>query len=409
MLILTYAATRGSGITPIDKGARTSGDYVLCYQKQNIIIQNSLSISLSSPSSLIIETLFTRSKLSACREDMRAAFTISAVAVAAAQVHAQDLNQTIVGCVEVECPASSQDTVNDNCTIADTGSFPYIGLTRVAAPSQQTNDTALSGLSWVKGFNITDSSGGRNFHSSFYLGAPPSLSLNASTGGCAVFMHGVSSSLAFGQNQTDPEAQGTCADAMGASCVSALTAAARSHISDYYNTNGDKPSAADACARLQSDLQNATVDACAPIQKGSWSNFTSVALTGDGAPQPISQQQNASSNCWPITPKDDSLALVSEYTQPGSDLVEDAEKAQWAITPILTVYYPISDGSPLHDVDASLSCVKVMGPARASLDTMNNGTNDNTGSGAAALSSSYPLVSATFCAVIAAVFASYMA
>ncbi|KAI0149960.1 hypothetical protein F4776DRAFT_187298 [Hypoxylon sp. NC0597] len=335
---------------------------------------------------------------------MRAALTLSAAAIAATRVHAQDLNQTIVGCVEVECPASSQDTANDNCTVADTGSFSSIGLTRVP-----TNDTAISGLSWVKGFNITDSSSGRNFHSSFYLGAPPSLSLNASTGGCAVFLHGVSGSISFGQNETDATALGTCNDAMGASCVSALTEAARSHISEYYSAGDNRPSTADACARLQSDLQSATFDSCAPIQRGSWNNFTAVALTGDGAPQPISQQENASATCWPITPKEDSLTLVSEYTQPGSDLVADADKAQWAITPILTVFYPASDGPQASDIDASLTCVKAMGPARASLDTMNNGTNDTPGSGAAALSSSYYLASATFCATFVALFASYAA
>ncbi|KAI1136075.1 hypothetical protein F5Y05DRAFT_123144 [Hypoxylon sp. FL0543] len=337
---------------------------------------------------------------------MRTALAISTAAIAATHVRAQDLNQTIVGCVEVECPASSQDTVNDNCTIADTGSFPYIGLTRVATA---TNDTALAGLSWVKGFNITDTSGGRNFHSSFYLGEPPSLTLNASTGACAIFMHGVSASLSFGQNETDATAQGTCSDAMGASCVSALTDQARTRIQSYYSGGGDAPSIAEACTRLQGDLQHATFDACAPVQKGTWSNFTAVALTGDGAPQPISQQRNASSTCWPITPKDDSLTLVSEYTQPGSDLVADAEKAQWAITPVLTVFYPISDGNAPQDVDASLTCVKAMGPARASLGTMNNGTSDTPGSGAAGLSASYSLTAATVCTVFAAVFASYAA
>lgn len=210
---------------------------------------------------------------------MRATLALSAAAIAATQVRAQDLNQTIVGCVEVECPASSQDTVNDNCTVADTGSFSSIGLTRIPT----TNDTSISGLSWVKGFNITDSSSGRSFHSSFYLGAPPSLSFNASTGGCAVFLHGVSGSISFGQNETDATALGTCNDAMGASCVSALTDAARSHISEYYGAGDNRPSTTDACARLQRDLQNATVDACAPIQKGSWSNFTAVGELQPGA------------------------------------------------------------------------------------------------------------------------------
>ncbi|XXH02553.1 hypothetical protein Hte_008930 [Hypoxylon texense] len=330
---------------------------------------------------------------------MRTTVTITALAAAAAQ--AQDLNQTIVGCIEVECPAAA-DNVNDNCAVADTGSFPSIGLTRVP-----TGNSALSGLSWVKGFNITDSSSGRAFHSSFYLGTPPGLNLTDSTGACAVFLHGASGSLSFGQNATSATAQGTCADAMGSSCVDALVSRARTLVEGYAGED-DRPSISDVCARLQKDLEDGRDDACASISGGDWTNFTGVALTGDGAPQPLSQQQNASSACWPIIPKQDELTLISEYQTAGSDLIEDAEKAQWAITPVLTVFYSAGDRSLVTDVDASLSCVKTMGPARASLDTINDGS-DDPDSGAAALLPSGSWMPTAFAITLATIIISYAA
>ncbi|KAI1103607.1 hypothetical protein F4804DRAFT_309684 [Jackrogersella minutella] len=337
---------------------------------------------------------------------MRRSLTVSALALAATQlqVHAQELDQTIVGCAELDCPASSADTANDNCTIADTGSFPNVGLTRV--PS---SDAALAGLSWVKGFNVTDPpTGNRTFHSSFYLGAPSSLALNASTGACAVFLHGAAAwSLAFGVNGTGETAQGTCSEAMGSTCVDAIVARAKELVGDYTDSD-DVTSTVDACAKLQSDLLDSTLDACTPISKGSWTNFTSVALTGDGAPTAISQEQNSSSACWPITPKEDSLTLVTEYTVEGNDFVADAEEAQWTITPILTVFYPASNGSVVDTIDASLSCVKAMGPAKASLDTINDGTND-TDSGATALSSPNSLTTAVSCFTAAVLFGLYAA
>ncbi|KAI1459465.1 hypothetical protein F4805DRAFT_63664 [Annulohypoxylon moriforme] len=338
------------------------------------------------------------------------AFTVLVLAASTATL-AQDLNQTIVGCAELGCPASSQDTANDNCTIADTGSFPYVGLTRVSS-----NSSSLSGLSWVKGVNITDSASSANsntsrtFHSSFYLGAPATQSLNASGGACAVFLRGAESwDMSFGgENATDETAQGTCADAMGASCVDALVARAKTTIAGYYSGSGDAPSNADACERLRQDLVNSTLDACVSVSRGSWANFTSVALAGDDAPEPISQQENSSSTCWPITPKEDSLTLVAEFTEAGSDLVADAEEAFWAITPILTISFPTENGTVADAINASLSCVKAIGPARASLDTINNGTDDQD-NGAISLSSSYPVATGVSCVVAAILFALYAA
>ncbi|RYP55131.1 hypothetical protein DL768_000250 [Monosporascus sp. mg162] len=304
-----------------------------------------------------------------------------AIVLAAVTAHAQDPEKTIYGCVDVGCPASTQDAANDNCTVAGR-SFPYVGITRIPTGSE-----ALTGLTWSKGFNITGNSE-RMLGSSYYLGTPPDLDLG-NTGACAIFFHGASRSIFFETDApTDETTQGTCNDAMGSACVDALTARAR-------NLDiGEDASSEEVCARLRDDLEENMDDACAPITGGSWTNLTTVALTGNGAPEPITSQQNASSNCWPVTEKQDDLTLVSDYQVPGGVSVDDVYNAQWAITPILTLFYPNGEGSLVDAADASLSCVKVMGPALASVDTMSNGTTESEG-GAASLS-----ISGSYCAVL---------
>ncbi|RYP64624.1 hypothetical protein DL770_009159 [Monosporascus sp. CRB-9-2] len=294
-----------------------------------------------------------------------------AIVLAAVTVHAQDPEQTIYGCVDVGCPASTQDSANDNCTVAGR-SFPYVGTTRIP-----TGSGALTGLTWSKGFNIT-SNGERMVGSSYYLGSPPDLDLS-NTGACAIFFHGASQLISFGADSVNDETgQGTCNDAMGSACVDALTARARNLDID------DGASSEEVCVRLRDDFEENMDGACGRIT-AAWTNLITVALTGNGAPEPITSQQNASSNCWPVIEKQDDLTLVSDYQIPGGDSIDDVYNAQWAVTPILTLFYPNGEGSPIDAADASLSCVKVMGPALASVDTMSNGTTEDEG-GAASLS-----------------------
>ncbi|KAI3322530.1 hypothetical protein HD806DRAFT_128338 [Xylariaceae sp. AK1471] len=290
-------------------------------------------------------------------------------------VRCQDLNTTIVGCAGLDCPASSADTANDNCTVVD-NSFTYVGLTR--APTTQDS---LKGVSWTKGFHIVDLPGNnRTFQSSFFLGMPPDLKLR-DTGACSVFLHGVSASLSFGDDGADVEtSQGTCANAMGSECVDALLERARDFFNDTKTSNN---SDADLCSALQDDLHQNMDDACLRVSKGSWTNLTSTALTGNDSPQPISAADNSTSTCWPVLPKQYQLTNVADHIVQGTLLVADAEKAQFAITPIITVFYPSGDGSIVSTVDASLTCAKVVGPPRASLDTIDDGSGDDDDKGSA--------------------------
>ncbi|KAI0490981.1 hypothetical protein F4859DRAFT_30051 [Xylaria cf. heliscus] len=238
------------------------------------------------------------------------------LALSVSYVRAQEFKQTIVGCAELECPPSSADTANDNCTVAD-NSFPYVGLTRI--PTQKPD---LKGkVSWTKGFNIADTpDNGRTFHSAFYFGTSPDLDLET-TGACAVLLHGVETALSFGTDVPKETAQGTCFDAMGSDCVNALLDRARkvldtflflnnTHSGDFLNNSRFGRV---ACATLQDDLSKNMDDACLPISKGSWTNLNSTVLSRKGAAQPISGDKNSSSTCWPVLPKENQLTLVSEY------------------------------------------------------------------------------------------------
>ncbi|KAI1123466.1 hypothetical protein F5Y10DRAFT_270036 [Nemania abortiva] len=285
------------------------------------------------------------------------------LALLVAYACAQALNQTIVGCIALQCPPSTESVV-DNCTVADS-SFSIVGFTQIP-----TENNDLKGkVSWTKGFNATDNlHNNRTFHSSFYFGTSPDLDLG-DTGACAVLFHGIEAALSF--DSFDKEtAQGTCSDAMGSGCVTALLDRAKKLLDSFGN---DIPSSEEACSKLQDDMLKNMDNACLSVSK-SWTNLTPTILSGNGALQPLSGDKNSSSTCWPVLPKENQLTLASEYYTKGGGSIDDLEAAMFAITPILTLFYPTGNQSIVTEADASLSCLKVVGPDRASLGTMSDGS-----------------------------------
>ncbi|KAI0505422.1 hypothetical protein F5B22DRAFT_627720 [Xylaria bambusicola] len=292
-----------------------------------------------------------------------------ALALSTAYARAQDLKQTIVGCVDLECPASSAAPADDNCTVSDK-SFSYVGLTRIP-----TENKDLEGkISWTKGFNVINTAeDGRTFDSVFYFGTTPDLDLG-DTGACAVFLHGIENELSFDKVNVNVEtAQGTCSDAMGPDCVNALVERAKKLFNNF---EGDTPTSEEACSKLKDDLQKNIDDACASITKEPWTNVSVSALSGEAAYKPLSGDKNSSSTCWPVLPKENQLTLAGEYQTQGSDKIDEIQKALYSVTPILTVFFPTGKQSIVSEVDASLSCLKVVGPSRASADAMDDGSGD---------------------------------
>ena len=196
-----------------------------------------------------------------------------AVAAAAVNiVNAQDSEPTIVGCRDLECPPAG-DGENDNCTVADR-SFIAVGTARLASDNK-----ALEGLAWTQGFHAASTEHqGRDFGSSFYLSTPPDLDLAKSgTGACALFFPGLHRTLEF--DESGPhlmDTEGTCADAMGAKCVKALTFWASELEVDR------DASAQENCDALREHLLAVYPQACEEIRKPMISLWIDQPVTAVG-------------------------------------------------------------------------------------------------------------------------------
>ncbi|KAJ9131159.1 hypothetical protein NKR23_g11842 [Pleurostoma richardsiae] len=214
-------------------------------------------------------------------------------------VPAQDLPETIVGCADLQCPPNAAATSAECLLVNKT--FAAIGLARIPTAS-----SSLDGLSWVEGVAVEDDGNTRHFDKTFYLGAPASADLSG-TGSCAVFFTQVSEDVTFGDGDSSIT-QGTCAQAMSAECVSALTTRA-------LNANVSGLASEDACAALQVEFENNLDASCARYATGTqWTGVVTRPLSGGQAAGPITPLENETSNCWPIVPKQDSLSLVLSST-----------------------------------------------------------------------------------------------
>lgn len=208
----------------------------------------------------------------------------------------QDLSSTIVGCDELGCPLTSGDDYT--CTVAN-DTFASVGLTRIPGVPD-----AYSGISLVKGVNMSAAdTQDRKYQSVYYLGAPASLSID-SLDGCAVVFHSTVNGPEFNGSSLATD-QGTCPDVIAQTCIDALTQRATSIASNSTSES--------ACDSLRDSLNNSTLSECADMVgtgKGL-GNFTVTALSDLS---PITSSQNSSSDCWPITPKTDSLARIVDDT-----------------------------------------------------------------------------------------------
>jgi len=173
----------------------------------------------------------------------------------------------ILSCADVGCPITS-GTTSATCTVADR-TFNAVGV----ASLDSTVD-GLKGLSWVKGVGAENiNSTERAFDQSFYLGTPDDFDFDG-TGACALFFTQVSDRVKFGDG--DPRStEGTCKDAMGDSCISALVDRAKKV--DLKGLSGKA-----ACDKLQKDFSDNLDSACTAIAQGS--RWTGIKAKGKHTP-----------------------------------------------------------------------------------------------------------------------------
>ncbi|KAE8381160.1 hypothetical protein BDV26DRAFT_301959 [Aspergillus bertholletiae] len=255
-------------------------------------------------------------------------------------------SESLVGCNEVSCP---KENTYDRCTVDDK-TFLGIGLARIPnVPS------ALDGLSLIKGVNVSQRDrGARQFNSAYYLGTPPEIDVK-DLSGCVVIFNDPPEKQFDGpvktgkdKNVTDVQAaRGTCPDVVEQKCIDTLTARARSLINA--TSNGS------VCAALERELKQNTFEGCGDLGgKGKGlGNFT-VTSFGD-----ISTVKN-STDCWPIKPKSDDLALVTENIAMGNSTATSMYQEAWKITPVLTVFVGDNNNSLVDKTSAQMTCLKVV-------------------------------------------------
>lgn len=213
---------------------------------------------------------------------------------------ALDLPGDLVDCKELSCPKTSAHY--DTCTVGD-NTFEGVGLARIP-----NLPDPLAGVSLVKGVNVSRFGIGqegpweenRAFKSVYYLGTPSALSIE-DISGCAVFFHDMTMEFEGGVKS----GRGTCPDVIAAACITSLTdralAIARDGVSE-----------ANVCSALHKSLRYHRFEECIDLA-GRGNGLGRFDITSLSSISTIDTSQNSSSDCWPIVPKCNNLAVLASF------------------------------------------------------------------------------------------------
>lgn len=197
--------------------------------------------------------------------------------------HAQDLDETIVGCEAVGCP---MDNFEPHCTLTNI-TFENIGLTRIPDVPD-----SLDNFSIVKGVNISGA-GADDFTSVYYLGTPEDVSLD-DVHGCAVIFHDPP------QNTFKQGASHTCSEIISQSCIDAI----QDRAAKVAEGNSD-----DLCQAVKEDLEGNDISECENLTGGG-KGIGQISSRALSSLENINGSRNSTSDCWPILPKSANLAQL---------------------------------------------------------------------------------------------------
>ncbi|KAL3446756.1 hypothetical protein BJX65DRAFT_318476 [Aspergillus insuetus] len=252
---------------------------------------------------------------------------------------AQDLSADIVGCADLSCPLD--DTYK--CHLGST-TYTNVGLSWIPdIPS------ALEGLSLLKVVHVADletldldidvPDNQTAYRSAYYLATPEDID-PADLSGCAVFFNDPPSKRFDGEIKS---AVGTCDDVIEESCIEAL----QSRVEEIFGGGGQ-------CSDLETKLGD--INECADFA-GEGNGFGNFTITSLADLMSLSGAQNASSDCWPVSPKSDGLAFLGEDVVVNDFTGETSTNELFKITPVLTVF---PRGGGVDDTSAQLTCLKAV-------------------------------------------------
>ncbi|KAL4869619.1 hypothetical protein BDV12DRAFT_208410 [Aspergillus spectabilis] len=238
--------------------------------------------------------------------------TSAAIFILSTLSQAQDLPDTIVGCNDLECPLN--DTYK--CHLDDT-TYSNVGLARIVDPQ-----SALEGISILKA----------------YLGIPEDINTD-NISGCAVIFNYSPGEFEGGDEES---AVGSCSDLIEESCIDALV----QRGADIGDGN---------CNSFERELRQNAIEECADFagQGHGLGNFTLSSLADSTT---FAGVQNGSSDCWPVSPKADGLALFDEEITFSDFTDAESTNQLYKVTPILTVFPRNTDDG----FSAQLTCLKAV-------------------------------------------------
>ncbi|KAL2788313.1 hypothetical protein BJX66DRAFT_352804 [Aspergillus keveii] len=252
---------------------------------------------------------------------------------------AQDLSAGIIGCADLSCPIG--DTYK--CHLGST-TYTNVGLSRIPdIPS------ALKGLSLLKAVHVANPESldvnvdvpdnQTAYRSAYYIATPEDID-PADLSGCTVLFNDPPSKKFNGEIES---AVGTCNDVIEKSCIEVL----RSRVEETFSDGGQ-------CSDLETELGD--INECADFagEGNGLGNFTVTSLADLMS---LSGAQNASSDCWPVSPKSDGLAFLGEDVVVNDFSGETSANELFKITPVLTVF---PRGGGVDDTSAQLTCLKAV-------------------------------------------------
>lgn len=172
----------------------------------------------------------------------------------------QTTSAQLLSCSDIHCPMSFGSA---KCSIDET-TFTEIGVANFSST------LSPDPLTWTVGFApeaITNSTDERRY----YLSTPRGLGLDTRTDitGCVLFFIGIEGGLSFVPYNTGIDlgtVSGTCADALGSTCVADVTSQARG-LAVNLTTLGDFE-----CSSIALALQSSPPKSC--TKAGTWGNIT---------------------------------------------------------------------------------------------------------------------------------------
>ncbi|OAG05995.1 uncharacterized protein CC84DRAFT_1244862 [Paraphaeosphaeria sporulosa] len=305
---------------------------------------------------------------------------------------AQWLDGKLLGsCADIACPQADNTTIGAACRIANQ-TYGGVGVDTFPFNASSPSRWAGRNLTWTVAIHDytnydPDTRLERTIEKAFFLGSSLDLTTALDFGGCAVILE------AYDRVADERGRAGSksCEEVIGAKCHEELQEGidrfARAQAGRRFNSTSD------ACDGLEAYLKS--VEGEQSECGMEWTQVRYVPMVGDAAPQPLTREQNASTNCYSTQPKSNNLAFVTNWNNTGTMYINDTIKMINSINLALTVFWN-SAGGPDVALESHVSCLWPVDETTRSRETMSSGLGEEDEGAAGRVGTVWAILGAAF-------------